>query len=830
MSEENQDKELQKKLEEQNASKQALKAGAKAAANAYAGPIGGKAVDLASKTKLGNAALNVGGQMLNKANPAIGKVANAANKTGALDTAGGKSNNDLAENTPSPETPVETPSESENGKSSGFSLFGGKSSGNGLFSKKDKKKTPSDSSFSTRMFDFFKKNKITLLQILAAVSSFFVVLFLVMVVLLTLAQGVVDFFNGIIDFFTTDMQEAEQEYYETLKEVQDDFHEKYGVCIDVNLITAALTINNYSDDYLEEGQEMVEDAEENPDYNPEDETSEKEKINQYKLMKKQIKLLGKMQIMTRNYELAELKGDVDSYCADPSENILVTEGDKNSSTKELIASHDKDGVLALFTSRSIDEQNNVYYIFRPPFKIEEKENSDGTVTQEKTCSRGYANGMLPEIDYELSIGDLKTMEDSVFYWNLVNSFIPEYYKEYLPSEDPERTERIKKMAEEIYLLYKDIGPSQTCGISYAGPSSLCPNGITVEGVGTIDLEDYVAGVVSNEAYCSEGMEALKAQAVAARTYALHHTNHCENPIANSTNAQTFTRNVNDRAREATKATMGEVLTYNGDIFSSQYDSFCYDDKDCPDSKKTGNVYTVTYTKLPDGKEHTITLSDSAQFGRITHGQGHARGMSQLLSYELAKNGKSYSEILSYFYSDGVSVTYVPPVGGSGKEVADKSVQEKLAYLFPSGLPSSATEARLYMKTVEFSVVDINGVRSTKSATVHKSLAQDFVDIMNKIADSGFPIKDVGCYNWRSAAGSSSRSHHSYGVACDLNVNENYMIKNGKILAGSYWKPGEDPYSFPADGVVVKTFASYGWGWGGSWTSSKDYMHFSFTGR
>jgi hypothetical protein len=34
----------------------------------------------------------------------------------------------------------------------------------------------------------------------------------------------------------------------------------------------------------------------------------------------------------------------------------------------------------------------------------------------------------------------------------------------------------------------------------------------------------------------------------------------------------------------------------------------------------------------------------------------------------------------------------------------------------------------------------------------------------------------------------------------------------------------------AGGPVVAAFRSIGWGWGGSWRSSKDYMHFSVNGR
>jgi hypothetical protein len=32
------------------------------------------------------------------------------------------------------------------------------------------------------------------------------------------------------------------------------------------------------------------------------------------------------------------------------------------------------------------------------------------------------------------------------------------------------------------------------------------------------------------------------------------------------------------------------------------------------------------------------------------------------------------------------------------------------------------------------------------------------------------------------------------------------------------------------GVLVRAFASVGWGWGGRWAGSPDYQHFSSNGR
>ena len=207
--------------------------------------------------------------------------------------------------------------------------------------------------------------------------------------------------------------------------------------------------------------------------------------------------------------------------------------------------------------------------------------------------------------------------------------------------------------------YESSGNSSGTGnIQYIEKYKDCKS-ITVVGSGTFAIEDYVAGVVEHEGYTDEGIEALKAQAVAARTYAINQTKNCTKAIGNSTYSQTFSSNPSEIAKQAANETAGQVLTFNGKVFSSQYDSFCYADSDCSDSKKNANgTYTVVYHKVPNNEKHTITLSQSKQFSRIVPGGGHAHGMSQLVSYQMASEGKTYQEILKYFYSDGVEISAI----------------------------------------------------------------------------------------------------------------------------------------------------------------------------
>ncbi len=119
-----------------------------------------------------------------------------------------------------------------------------------------------------------------------------------------------------------------------------------------------------------------------------------------------------------------------------------------------------------------------------------------------------------------------------------------------------------------------------------------------------------------------------------------------------------------------------------------------------------------------------------------------------------------------------------------------------------------------------------GIRTVR---VNSALADIFTQVFKEIYEGAeqFPIKSLGGYAWRS----SSTSEHNLGLAVDINANENYMIrKDGTVVAGSFWLPGENPYSIKPDGDVVRAFKKYGFTWGGdAWPSSNDYMHFSFLG-
>jgi peptidoglycan hydrolase CwlO-like protein len=98
--------------------------------------------------------------------------------------------------------------------------------------------------------------------------------------------------------------------------------------------------------------------------------------------------------------------------------------------------------------------------------------------------------------------------------------------------------------------------------------------IQVQGYGTVDLETYVKRIYEvPNSWGESGFEALKAQAIAARSYALAYTNNGSGSICATENCQVYKpANKGGKWEEAVNATRGWVLMAGGRPFSSWYAS------------------------------------------------------------------------------------------------------------------------------------------------------------------------------------------------------------------------------------------------------------------
>ncbi|MCI8651752.1 MAG: M15 family metallopeptidase [Oscillospiraceae bacterium] len=154
--------------------------------------------------------------------------------------------------------------------------------------------------------------------------------------------------------------------------------------------------------------------------------------------------------------------------------------------------------------------------------------------------------------------------------------------------------------------------------------------------------------------------------------------------------------------------------------------------------------------------------------------------------------------------------------------------------------SSRSEAEQYMVTITVPMWRIdkegNKYSSEGSFLINAAIAEDTVALFTEIYNDPeqFPIRDLGGYGWR---GDKATGEHNTGTAIDINWNENYQIRNGRIQTGSLWQPGSNPYSIGPNSSVVRIFREHGWSWGGdAWADNSDdsygyhdYMHFSYMG-
>ena len=328
----------------------------------------------------------------------------------------------------------------------------------------------------------------------------------------------------------------------------------------------------------------------------------------------------------------------------------------------------------------VEGEEKTYYMRGEQTSTTGVQDFDGTLKDDESCAKGIAS-----IQTYIYQNDPERYDT---YLKNAHIFDNKSYSSLFENLDAAaKTEQLNSVVDEIHdlaSLYASIFDVDQ--MIAGGYTNLCTSGVIVvagEGGagGVYNLEDYVAGVVSHENTFYEGnnIESMKAQAIAARTYVLSHTNMCANPIVNSTEAQTFYEDADPVSMRAANETAGMVLTYNGKIFSSEYDAFfcnevatCIAGADCsceyikePFIDASGSVTTDVNNAV---NRHIVSIpTDAIRYG----GKGHGRGMSQEVSnYLQSNNGYTYEQILNYFYAEGVQIynfsstgpiTYVPSV-------------------------------------------------------------------------------------------------------------------------------------------------------------------------
>jgi hypothetical protein len=158
-----------------------------------------------------------------------------------------------------------------------------------------------------------------------------------------------------------------------------------------------------------------------------------------------------------------------------------------------------------------------------------------------------------------------------------------------------------------------------------------------------------------------------------------------------------------------------------------------------------------------------------------------------------------------------------------------------------------------LRHVSLPFIGFGGRPRRGALVVNASAARDVVAAFRALYRARFPIRrmqpiqryggndfrsieadNTSAFNCRAATGSSSWSNHAYGLAIDINPIENPYVSGGRTShRASVPFLDRSPYRkgmAVEGGALVRAFDAQGWGWGGRWSGTVDYQHFSVNGR
>lgn len=174
-------------------------------------------------------------------------------------------------------------------------------------------------------------------------------------------------------------------------------------------------------------------------------------------------------------------------------------------------------------------------------------------------------------------------------------------------------DRIPAKNEKLERLGSIKGELLVMGTRYSGDIDVWRGNEGLYIINELPLEEYIKDVVAAEVRNDWDMEALKAQAVISRTYALYQKSKNGSSlyhIASSVLHQVYKGNNPDiRISYAVQQTRGEILTYQGRVIEALYHSTCGGKTENPE-----DVFGKSYPYLKSVESH-CDLSPYAEWER-----------------------------------------------------------------------------------------------------------------------------------------------------------------------------------------------------------------------
>ncbi len=210
--------------------------------------------------------------------------------------------------------------------------------------------------------------------------------------------------------------------------------------------------------------------------------------------------------------------------------------------------------------------------------------------------------------------------------------------------------------------------------------------------------------------------------------------------------------------------------------------------------------------------------------------------------------KKFIFLLFFFFS-----SYFNAANASSINVANKPIQpltptqqqEIQKYSWHAGCPLPISA----LQSVTVNYWGFDDQTHQGILIVNHLVANQVLTIFQKLYQAHFPIakiqpidaylgddakamadNDTSAFNCRRMTGSNTLfSKHAYGLAIDINPIQNPYAKQALIMPpqGKNYINRDTHVKglINKNNIAYKIFHQYGWEWGGSWRSVKDYQHF-----
>lgn len=183
------------------------------------------------------------------------------------------------------------------------------------------------------------------------------------------------------------------------------------------------------------------------------------------------------------------------------------------------------------------------------------------------------------------------------------------------------------------------------------------------------------------------------------------------------------------------------------------------------------------------------------------------------------------------------------------ELSSERRQKMTNVTWKPGCPVALAE----LQAVQFTHWQLDGSISWGELIVARKVAAGVQEIFAQLYAIGYPItsakpmlyfdgkddasmaaNNTSAFNCRLVKGATRYSQHSTGEAIDLNPLWNPWVKGKRVdppTAREFaTRELDHPGLIKPNDQIVSLFSEHGWKWGGYWRNTKDYQHFSTSGR